>query len=459
MVTLAIQWLIDHYRQPLRWWQRLVITRLLEHDADGLLVWQDATVSTARQVGKSVLLSSMGAWRLMASELFGETQLVMHTGKDLNVCRQVQRPARQWARAIGLRVVETNGKEEIAAHDGAQWLVRAQTSVYGSTATLGLVDEAWAVLDERVADGLEPTIVERASGQIVLFSTANKRATALVLLRRAAAFASWAAPMSSLLVEWSAPRDADIHDRAAWRMASPHWGPSRERLLTSKLARLNQGVSEDPSEDDGAEAFRTQYLNIWPRRVLLPRGKAEPLCDRQTWEQRRDDYANPGPDTPVTVAVEDWYGMGAAGAACALLPDGRLLTWGGLFANRSEAYAWAAFTLGRRPSSRLVIGATLSVAEAESLIPDAESVSLCTTATTRAALPRVRSLILSGRLAHSGDPDMAAQVSTVRLIASPSGGLVFAHGDSVRPDLLKALAWAVSDRSEPAAETPDWFVF
>jgi hypothetical protein len=338
-------------------------------------------------------------------------------------------------------------------------MVRARSAVHGYPVSLGLVDEAWAVKTEAVEEDLEPTIAERRSGQILLFSTAHRRATSLVPLRRAAAFSGWGSPGGTLLLEWSAARDASVSDEAAWRTASPHWSPSRERLLRTKLARISEGVSEDPDEDDAAEAFRSQFLNVWPMRALLPRGNAEPLIDRTTWDHRRDDYAAPPAGVPVSVAIEDWYGMGASGAACCALPDGRLLTWGGTFASRGEAYAWAGFTIGHRPDCRLLVGATIGEAEPAEAVPEAAAVHLCGTTTTRAALPLVRSLLRSGRLAHSGDPDMTTQATTVRLIAAPSGGLVFAQGDSVRPDLLKSMAWAVADQAEPVTASPEWFVY
>ena len=64
----------------------------------GTLVWPWWIVSTARQVGKSWLLRELLLWRIHQADRFGEPQLVLHTGKDLPVCREVQRPARAWAR-------------------------------------------------------------------------------------------------------------------------------------------------------------------------------------------------------------------------------------------------------------------------------------------------------------------------------------------------------------------------
>ena len=59
-----IAWSEARSGRPLRWWQRLAATRLLEHDAAGALVWLWVLLSTARQVGKSVLLGELALWRL-----------------------------------------------------------------------------------------------------------------------------------------------------------------------------------------------------------------------------------------------------------------------------------------------------------------------------------------------------------------------------------------------------------
>src|SRR3954470_3373396 len=49
--------------RPWRWWQQLVATRLLEVDADGLLLWEVALLTVARQVGKTWWLADVCGWR------------------------------------------------------------------------------------------------------------------------------------------------------------------------------------------------------------------------------------------------------------------------------------------------------------------------------------------------------------------------------------------------------------
>ena len=88
----------------------------------------------SRQLGKSWLLRELCLWRIHQGERFGEPQDVLHTGKDLAICKEVQRPARIWAKARPdeYRVREVNGQEEIELlEDGSRWMLRAKEAVYG----------------------------------------------------------------------------------------------------------------------------------------------------------------------------------------------------------------------------------------------------------------------------------------------------------------------------------------
>jgi hypothetical protein len=439
-----------------------MMTRLLEHDVDGSLVWFDAFCSTARQVGKSVGLRELSMWRIGAAPaLFEAEQTVLHTGKDLSSCREVQRPARMWAHerdVDGWAVREGNGKEEVTAPNGSRWLIRGRGSVYSYTIALAVVDESWGVEASIVEDGLEPTLTEVDNAQLVMFSTAHRRCTSLVPLRRGALLASYEDDdePTSLLLEWSAPRDAEITDREAWRLASPHWTPRRERMLAAKLRRAMSGQSADPDEDDPIESFRAQYLNVWPRRRWVASSDTEPLTDRDSWRHLADIHVGP-PDGPVVVAIDDYLGLRAAACASAMLPDGRLLVWGGEFDNAQDAYSWASFVTGRREGARVIIGRSLLVSDAEEWLPDVQ-VERAASAATGTGLPLLRSLIRAGKIAHDGDPSLETQVTTVGLSPTINGGLTQAHR-GVRADLLHALAWTVAATAQPADEPLAFYVY
>src|SRR5262245_25669542 len=143
-----IDWSARRTGRPLRWGQRLTAIRLLEVDHPGRLVWETAVLSTARQVGKSWLLRELCLWRIHQAGRFGDPQDVLHTGKDLAVCKEVQRPARIWAKARrhDYKVREVNGQEEIERlADGSRWMLRAKEAVYGYSVSMGAADEAWKV--------------------------------------------------------------------------------------------------------------------------------------------------------------------------------------------------------------------------------------------------------------------------------------------------------------------------
>jgi len=454
----AIAWLAAETGLRLRWWQQLALVRQLEHDGDGSLVWLEVLATTARQVGKSVWLRGGSLWRLHQADRFGEEQLVLHTGKDLPVCKEVQRPARVWARGraeLGYGVREQNGNEEVVAPDGSRWIVRGKDSVYGYAATVGIADEAWGVRTELVEDGLEPTMAERADPQMLLASTAHRKASSLFPSRRSAALGCLGAPGSSLLMEWSAPPGVGIDDRAGWRAASPHWSRGRERLLESKLARVLRGESVDPDEPDPVESFRAQYLNQWPVRREALSSRDERLDRDQVWAGAAD-LTVPVPAGGLVLAVEDFYGRGAAAGVAAQLPDGRVLVFGGLHASRSAACGWVRFLYETHPGSRVLAGASLA-ADAGLAGLDVGSAG---TAQTRVALPLLRQLLADRRLVHDGGSELAGQVSGARVSPGREGGL-FVSPRSGRHDLVRCVAWAAAAlvQAPPESAPLGFFVY
>jgi hypothetical protein len=444
----AIGWVAEH-DGPLRWFQRLLFLRSLEHDAVGRLVWLVLLWTLARQVGKSVGLRGYLSWRMHQAERFGEPQTVMHTGKDLQVCSSVQAPARAWARARKAEGYEARrgiGMQEIVAPDGSRWLVRSKDAVYGYSAGLGAVDEAWDVPPEIVDEGLEPTMPERVSPQLLLVSTAHGRATPLMVNRRLAALRELDAPRDTLLVEWSAQPGTDVEDRDGWRAASPHWTAQRERLLASKLARAD---SEDADEPVGS--FRTQWLNQWPTRVLS-RAADDVLLEDGVWAGAVSLSGHA--DGPLVVAVEDRTGLGAAAAACGRDQHGRLLVWGQLFPDRAAAAGWAQLLMSGRRGSRLLVGASLAgdAVFGQVGVP----ADTAGAAETGRGLAKLRELLTAGELCHDGGTALAAQVGAAR-VTERAGGLVLTPG--ARTDLLRCAAWTVWAAAAAPATKPKWAVF
>jgi hypothetical protein len=422
----------------LRWWQRLVATRLLEVDADRRLVWETLLLTMARQLGKSWLLRELLLWRIEQSEWFGEPQDVLHTGKDLQVCTEVMRPAMAWAEGDSrYKVGRANGAVFIELVEArSRWLLRAKTAVYGYSVSVGAVDEAWKVRPEIVDEGLTPTMVEREQPQLWLVSTAHREATALMLARRKAALVQLESGEGDLLIEWSTPKASALDDIDGWRQASPHWTPQRERLIRRQLEQVQSGESEVyEDETDPVEAFRAQWLNQWPDRTV-PTGVGELLLPAGLWAHL--EQSGLLGDGALYVAVEDHFGNGAAIAAAAELGDGRLEVDGWLCPDWDSAMMDVQRLGALREVRVLLVGASLlsRVPEGTSPAPDPAG-----GAETRLGLPLLRDLAAGGMLAHEDTAELD-QAVTGALVKELSTGLQLVPSGSTH--LVKALCWAVN---------------
>jgi hypothetical protein len=407
----ACAWIEDTQRITLRWWQRLAITRQLEHDAEGRLVWRSVVESCPRRAGKSVRLRGLALWRMAHAALFGEVQTVLHTGSDMAICREIQRGAWRWAEGSGWTVTRANGKEAIESPGGDRWLVRSQDAVYGYDVCLALVDEAWDVKPDTVSEGLEPATLERASPQLHLTSTAHRRATSL--MRSWLATALGMSDESTLLMLWGVPADADPADPEVWRAASPYWSPDRERMIGAKYERALAGEVDPQADDpDPMAGFAAQYVNRWP-----PVGRVEvdpPAVDPGVWSTRANaKVRRPG---RVVVAVDvspdrRWTSLGMAGVGT----GGRTL----VVVKRLEGTAGTVAALVRLRAKRDVVEVCLHPGgQAGALIPALVQEGIefhpLTTRELGQATARLIKAVEDGEVEHLGQAELAEAVPNAR---------------------------------------------
>jgi hypothetical protein len=432
-------------RRAPRWWQQLAAARILEHDEAGELVWAEYLGTISRQGGKSWALRVLALWRvLLCAERWGD-QLVIHTGKDVAILREVLKPAQAWGEVNGLFVSRNNLEPGLSTSphmDGSRWIIRAKDAVYGYAATNALGDEVWAVPPSTFDEGVDPTTVEQTSPQVGLWSTAHRRATGLFRERRASALVGMLNPAprgTSLLLEWSTPPELDRGDVRGWRMASPHWSDARERLIARAYLKVQRGVSIDPEEPDPIASFDAQWLNRWPASPLDAEAKDEPLVDAEAWAACLDDAAVPDPDAPVFLALEDDGWRVAAGAA-SLTRDGRVVVGGYTFGDRRSAVDWCQDIGERALDPLLLVGASLvDDAELEGVEVPIEGSG---GHETRTALPLVRELVRLGTIAHDGGSDTATAFLGARVKPGVAGAVMLLTGTESTA-LLRCLSWAI----------------
>lgn len=247
-----------------RWWQRLALSRALEHDAEGRLLWPVVVISGPRQIGKSWLERMVCGWRIhQAARFGGEEQAVLHVAHKLVAAQEVWRPAARRAKsAWGANVRWANGEQMIELGDGSRWLLQAANDGTGVAFSLSmsLIDEGWRVARSVYEEAIEPTMAEASSPQTWLVSTAGTSDSDLMKTYRGAGMAQLAEPRDVLLIEYSAPPDddLDIDDPRVWRACSPHWDERREAWMARKRERAEE------------RAFRQQALNQWVPSLTPP---------------------------------------------------------------------------------------------------------------------------------------------------------------------------------------------
>jgi hypothetical protein len=309
----AAEWLRDVYGMDLRGWQRHALDRALEHDAEGNLLWPTVIITVGRQSGKSYLARAVCMWRLHHAELFGETQTIMHVANKRSTAMEVLRPAGLWA-------VERYGKKAarwgnenagIELPSGDRWLVHAanDSAGVGYSVSMLFVDEAWKIKEEVVTASLAPTMAERNQGQMWLVSTAGDSTSDLMIGYRQRALDRLESddPGSILLLEWSAPAEADPENVETWKYGSPEWTPKRREFLAQQWNNVEES------------AFRQQYLNQWVIR-------SNHWMKDKWWAETLDPDVQLPPSATWSVAVEsDFDGMGHGVAIAAPLDDGTIV--------------------------------------------------------------------------------------------------------------------------------------
>jgi hypothetical protein len=333
----------------LRGWQRYALERMLEHDEHGDLVWSTVIVTVARQSGKSYLTRAACMWRMHEGrELWGEEQTIIHVANKRETALEVMRPAGLWAaERYGKKAARWGAaRAGIDLPSGDRWIIHAANAAAGVGFSVGMVfvDEAWQVERTVVDDGLAPTMLERRSPQLVLVSTAGDSTSDLLMSYRQRAIDRLDSddPGNVLLLEWSAPPDADPDHEDTWRWASPEWTDRRHNFLRSQHQNI------EPA------AFATQYLNQWVHRVnsWLTDGMWDGTCD-------------PALELPADgvwhVAIEsDFDGLGHAVAIAAEV-DGRVAVRVSTF--RTVAQVDEHLTQLRAEHPALMVAATPSYRE------------------------------------------------------------------------------------------------
>lgn len=271
--------------KPLMPWQQYVADVVMEVDPrTGLLAYREWGLTVPRQSGKTTLILAKSVHRGVATDFFGPRQRIVYTAQTRNDAR------RKWeedfvedllaARAFRgkFSVRKSNGSEHVRFSNGSRFGIDATTekSGHGTTLDEAFVDEAFSRVDNRQEQAFKPAMVTRLLAQFGIVSTVGWIGESPYLwdkVETGRRLAEAGKTSHVAYFEWSAPDDADPHDRTVWRGCMPALGHTiSEDAIAADL--LTMGVNE----------FRRAYLNHWvakdaPPEAVIPSRVWSPLAD------------------------------------------------------------------------------------------------------------------------------------------------------------------------------------
>jgi hypothetical protein len=246
----ALEWMARNSPgEPLLPWQRYVVRRALETDADGRLLHPRVLLLVSRQQGKTFLMRRLLWWRVNAAERFGQRQEVLNLHLRYDQAAALVEP---WARdeLVGLgKYRMVTGRFDWTLPDLSVWRARAMTSgnVTGRSHTCAFVDEVQDAKPEVVLRGLLPTMSgSRVHQPQAWFAGTGERDSSTLL--RQFRQAALAGSQDVLLLEWSAPKGCESGSVESWRWSSPDWSDAREQYLRTEHGSMTE------------RDFRSEYL-------------------------------------------------------------------------------------------------------------------------------------------------------------------------------------------------------
>src|SRR6516225_11424361 len=156
-------------------WQAQVANVAGELLPDGRPAYREVRVTVPRQSGKTTLILVAEVDRSLN---WGDRQRTLYAAQDRNSSRE------KWGEQVDLlrdtplrrlvKVRQSNGSERIlwpATGSTISITASGETSGHGQTLDLGVIDEAFAQRDERLAQAFRPAMVTRPAAQVWIVST------------------------------------------------------------------------------------------------------------------------------------------------------------------------------------------------------------------------------------------------------------------------------------------------
>lgn len=264
-------------------------------------LYPEISIVVSRQNGKSEILVP----RLLRALQVGER--VIHSAQDRALPRETFERVADLTPLSWLRrpIRLANGQERIETWSGGRYKIVAPTraGARGGSNDLVIIDEARELDTWEFVAAVGPTTTASKNPQKIYLSNAGDK-TSVVLngIRRRAAD-----DPQLCYLEWSAPKELSIDDRAGWAMANPALGFTI-RIETLERARLE--YADEPS------VFETEHLCRWVTSM------ATSIVSEIAWQ--RSAYDTERPVRPALGIAVDPHGRRISAAIAWQQSDGTI---------------------------------------------------------------------------------------------------------------------------------------
>jgi hypothetical protein len=410
---------------PLMPWQVYAVSGMLEH-SEGKLLRRESLVSTARQQGKSVLLTALIGWWVTghAAEL-GKPQHVLSTANQLDRAEAIfSSLAPILVERFGGKQLQAIGRKKVTMPDGSNWEIRAASArLHGGSYDLIVVDELWNIAPTVMDDALRPSMIARPNPLLACFSTAGDMSSTTMIHMREQALADIDNNKLSdtYFAEWSMPIGADGSEQW-WRWANPALG------TTVTMSALRAASKK--------ESFLRAHLNQW----ITTRGA---MLEPGVWDSCKTERPMPpGGVLAIDSSVDEARYVGTR----ATLADGQIMV-DVEFVLESESAMW-------EQVARVMQDKTVNLAVTPTL-----ELHLPTDLARRAGTvgygellkytSLVRSMIQEGRVIHTGARTLSEHMGRCVGVKTAQGYVLSSQKSPGPIEMARTAVWAIALVSRP----------
>jgi hypothetical protein len=307
-------------------WQHRVADVALEIDPNtGLLYYRRVGLLVPRQQGKTelelgVAVHRAQAWARQVISYAAQTRIkAREKWQESHVATLDRSPFGPPGNRYTVSLA--NGNEAIHWRNGSRHGITAatETSGHGDVLDLGFIDEAWAQIDPRLEQAMQPAMLTRSKAsnpdahgaQLWDVSTAGNHRSIYLRAKvdQGRALVEGGGPIRICYFEWSAPPDANPYDETTWWGCLPALGYTMD---TDDVRALLDSM-------DLAE-FRRAVLNQWPDEQ--PQGWD--VVSRQHWNACADEDSRIQETAGLALAADINPERSYGALAVAGLPTGSL---------------------------------------------------------------------------------------------------------------------------------------